>query len=127
MPWNANDYPDSMKNLPVNVRDKAIEIANALLEENYEEGKAIAIAIDRARSAVGKGHGNDEDRPVYHLRPKEGDEVWQLIKEEGKCSILTDQTKEGLSDKAKDYVKERDGILVIHHADGSEERRLYEN
>ena len=31
MPWNKNNYPDSMKNLDEEVRKKAIEIANALL------------------------------------------------------------------------------------------------
>ncbi|MBM7648515.1 uncharacterized protein YdaT [Bacillus ectoiniformans] len=125
MPWSKNDYPDSMKNLPDEVRDKAIEIANALLEENKDEGRAIAIAIDRARSAVGKGHGNDEGRPVYHLQPKE--DGWQLIKENGQRSILTDETKTDLSVRAKEYVKEHDGILVVHKEDGSEDQRLYEN
>lgn len=48
MPWNKNNYPDSMKNLTEEVREKAIEIANALLEEDYEEGKAIPIAIAKA-------------------------------------------------------------------------------
>jgi uncharacterized protein YdaT len=32
MPWNAAYYPASMKNLPPEVREKAIDIANALLE-----------------------------------------------------------------------------------------------
>ncbi|WP_174733016.1 DUF2188 domain-containing protein [Mesobacillus harenae] len=50
MPWTNNDYPDSMKNLKPDVRDKAIEIANALVEEEgYEDGKAIPIAIDKAK------------------------------------------------------------------------------
>ncbi|MDP1419842.1 DUF2188 domain-containing protein [Peribacillus simplex] len=49
MPWNKNDYPNSMKNLDEDVREKAIEIANALLDEGYEDGKAIPIAIDRAK------------------------------------------------------------------------------
>ncbi|MDV3001131.1 MAG: hypothetical protein N5P05_002737 [Chroococcopsis gigantea SAG 12.99] len=44
MPWSSKDYPVSLKNLHPEVRDKAIEIANALLYEGYEEGKAIAIA-----------------------------------------------------------------------------------
>lgn len=49
MPWSENDYPASMKNLTEEVRDKALEIANALLEENdYDEGKAIPIAIAKA-------------------------------------------------------------------------------
>jgi uncharacterized protein YdaT len=45
MPWNEAYYPRSMRNLPPEVRSKAIEIANALLEEGYDEGKAIRIAI----------------------------------------------------------------------------------
>lgn len=48
MPWNKQNYPPSMKNLDVRVRNKAIEIANALLEEDYEEGRAIAIATAKA-------------------------------------------------------------------------------
>ncbi|MDR4926037.1 hypothetical protein [Peribacillus simplex] len=54
MPWNKNDHPNSMKNLDKDVREKAIEIANALLDEGYEDGKAIPIAIDRAKMSVGK-------------------------------------------------------------------------
>lgn len=38
-----------MANLPPRVRAKAIEIANALLEEGYDEGKAIRIAIAQAK------------------------------------------------------------------------------
>ncbi|WP_367660177.1 hypothetical protein [Cytobacillus gottheilii] len=49
MPWSKNDYPDAMKNLDPTVRNKAIEIANALLDEDYEEGRAIPIAIDKAK------------------------------------------------------------------------------
>jgi len=51
MPWTKNDYPASMKNLPVEVREKAIEIANALLDEgdNMDDGVAIATAISRAK------------------------------------------------------------------------------
>ncbi len=49
MPWDAARYPASMKNLPEAVREKAIAIANALLAEGMDEGKAIRIAIARAR------------------------------------------------------------------------------
>ena len=48
MPWTQNDYPRSLKNLTPQVRNKAIEIANALLEEGWEEGRAIAIATEKA-------------------------------------------------------------------------------
>jgi len=49
MPWNASYYPTSMKNLPPLVREKAMEIANALLSEGMEEGKAIRVAIAKAK------------------------------------------------------------------------------
>lgn len=48
MPWNKNDYPVSMKNLKPRIRHKAIDIANALLDDGYEEGRAIAIATAKA-------------------------------------------------------------------------------
>ena len=50
MPWTEKNYPASMKNLPEQVRRKAIEIANALLEDKQmDEGMAIATAISRAK------------------------------------------------------------------------------
>jgi len=38
-----------MEMLPERVREKAIEIANALLEEGMDEGRAIRIAIAKAK------------------------------------------------------------------------------
>jgi uncharacterized protein YdaT len=49
MPWDEDDFPVSMKNLPPLVRSKAIEIANALLESRHPEGQAIRIAIAQAK------------------------------------------------------------------------------
>ena len=49
MPWDETYYPRSMQNLSPEVRLKAIEIANALLEEGYDEGKAIRVAIAKAK------------------------------------------------------------------------------
>jgi uncharacterized protein YdaT len=49
MPWTTSRYPASMKNLPAGVREKAIVIANAVLEDGYSEGLAIRIAISRAK------------------------------------------------------------------------------
>jgi uncharacterized protein YdaT len=49
MPWNESYYPPAMEHLSEIVRSKAIEIANALLEEGYEEGMAIRIGIAKAK------------------------------------------------------------------------------
>lgn len=52
MPWTIERYPVSMRHLPQAVRGKAIEIANALLADGVDEGKAIRIAIAKARQWV---------------------------------------------------------------------------
>ncbi|GGA22023.1 hypothetical protein [Paenibacillus physcomitrellae] len=59
MPWSKNDYPPSMKNLDPRVRRKAVEIANALLEDGYEEGRAIAIGTAKAEE-WDKDHPKDK-------------------------------------------------------------------
>lgn len=54
MPWTKQNYPDSMKNLMAPVRNKAIDIANALLRDGREEGSAIAIATAQAEKWAGE-------------------------------------------------------------------------
>ena len=54
MPWYNGDYPPSYKNQPVKLREKAVEIANALLQEGAEEGIAIATGLKRAREVMKK-------------------------------------------------------------------------
>ncbi len=59
MPWTKTNYPVSMKNLPEPIRNKAIEIANALLiEKNMDEGMTIAIAISRAEEWAERHYAN---------------------------------------------------------------------
>jgi uncharacterized protein YdaT len=120
MPWSKNDYPVSFKNLNEDVRDKAIEIANALLKDGYEESRAIPIALSKAKQYV---HG-DSDRPEYEV-VSDGD-VWKLKKVDGERAIMSEDTKSDLLDKAKSYVNEHDGILNIYKEDGSFEDQFYE-
>jgi len=49
MPWYNGDFPPSYKNQPEKLRNKAVEIANSLLENGAEEGIAIATGLKRAR------------------------------------------------------------------------------
>jgi uncharacterized protein YdaT len=49
MPWALEHYPPAMRRMPVVMRAKAIEIANALLERGEDEGRAIRIGIAQAR------------------------------------------------------------------------------
>ncbi|WP_244874184.1 DUF2188 domain-containing protein, partial [Cupriavidus numazuensis] len=70
MPWNSGYFPISMKNLQPEVRAKAIEIANALLEQGYGEGMAIRIAIAQAHRWAARHAVEDVAiRTPAHHRP----------------------------------------------------------
>jgi len=57
MPWTSTYYPASMSHLPLDVREKAIEIANAMLREGHDEGMAIRVAIARAKEWAQRRYG----------------------------------------------------------------------
>jgi len=50
MPWTIERPPTSMRHLPLPVLEKAVEIANALLAQGSDEGRAIRIAIASAKA-----------------------------------------------------------------------------
>lgn len=138
MPWTKKDYPVSMKNLPATVRNKAIEIANALLEErNMEEGIVIATAISRAKDwAVEHGksikpakggrvtdikiHGQDR-----YVIPYENE--W-AIKVEGKDKVekIFHYKKEAVQQASRE-AKKANGTLTIQRKTGKVERRISYN
>ncbi|VDG96612.1 Uncharacterized protein conserved in bacteria [Lysinibacillus sphaericus] len=121
MPWTKDDYPDTFKNVGADVRNKAIEIGNALLREGYEEGRAISIGLSQARETV---EGKAEDRPHFEVRSRENE--WVLKKKNASSVIYKEDTKSTLLDKAKPYVNEHDGVLTVYREDGTKEQTLYE-
>jgi uncharacterized protein YdaT len=54
MPWSGADFPNAMKNLDRKTRSKAIDIANAVLRDSGDEGKAIRIGIAQAKKLKDK-------------------------------------------------------------------------
>ena len=48
--WTNTQYPSDMRHLPERIREKAIEIANQLQMNGYNETKAVPIAIAEART-----------------------------------------------------------------------------
>jgi len=95
MPWTKHDYPASMKNLPTEVREKAIDIANALLEESeMDEGIAIATAISRAKDwAANRGKAIEpvsDDAKTSDV--KEHGEDRYVIPYEGKWAVRSERS-----------------------------------
>ena len=60
MPWNEDYYPPAMEHLSPVIRSKAIEIANALLEEGHDEGFAIRVG-HRPCQGMGRAAGLDSE------------------------------------------------------------------
>jgi len=134
MPWTKKDFPDSMKNLPEAVRNKAIEIANALLEEkNMDEGIAIATAISRAKDwAVNHGRQSEaaegtsrktdikehgEDR---YVSPH--DDKWRVKKEKGKKTEVFNSKTEAVKQAEKE-ARESNASVTILGKHGKIEKR----
>jgi uncharacterized protein YdaT len=138
MPWTKTKYPDSMKNLPVSVRNKAIEIGNALLEEGtMEEGIAIATAISRAKDWAAE-HGRKTEDPekskITDVKEHGKDRVvipyeneW-AIKVEGREKVeKIFHTKSEAVKQARKEAKKINGSLTIQRKTGKIERRVSYN
>ncbi|HYC84857.1 MAG TPA: DUF2188 domain-containing protein [Chryseosolibacter sp.] len=138
MPWTKKDYPVSMKNLPKAVREKAIEIANALLEEaRMKEGIVIATAISRAkdwavnhgkraeskrsRSTDVKRHG--EDRYVIPYNEKE----WAIRKEGAVKVEKVFASKPEAVKKARQEARQANASLTIQKRTGKVQQRISYN
>ena len=134
MPWTKNEYPNSMKNLPAAVRGKAVEIANALLEErDMDEGIAIATAISRAKDWA-KNHGKASEAPegtsektdVKHhgedryVTPHDGE--WAVKKEKSeKAGVF--KTKEQALEAASREAKAANASVTVQGKNGKIESR----
>ncbi|MGE6228275.1 DUF2188 domain-containing protein [Paenibacillus sp. GbtcB18] len=130
MPWTKNDYPPSMKNLPERVRKKAVEIANALLDDGYEEGRAIAIATAKAeewednhpdhrsggKSGTERRASSSHSSPLHVVPDGDG---W-AVKAEGEDEPRYEaDTKSDAVKKADELASDANTRAVIHRKDGT--------
>lgn len=63
MPWYNGTYPPSYKNQPPDIRAKAVEIANELLLQGFDEGAAIATGLKKAREFFEERKDGDNSKP----------------------------------------------------------------
>ncbi|SDB99139.1 Uncharacterized protein YdaT [Terribacillus halophilus] len=144
MPWTMDDYPASLKNLDKPVKKKAIEIANALVDEGYDESRAIPIATSQAKEwhenaskrEVKDFMKNDDptkrDSDASHSNPDLIDNAEEVVPhEEGwavqaKGSKRPSQVFDNKQDavkRAKEIAKNKGTETIIHKKDGSVEKR----
>lgn len=120
MSWTTRDYPASLKNLTDPVRDKAIEIANALLSDGYGEGRALRIATAQAEDWARRRHIEAwADRPL-HLNPHvvPHGERWAIRVEGGERSGGVFETRYEAVERAKEMALRQEADVVVHALDG---------
>lgn len=140
MPWDMNDYPDSMKNLDPLVRKKAIDIANALEEDGYEDDRAIPIA--QAQAGDWFDSASDEEKEAFEQEPNPTkndkhdsssneelldndvevvfeDEVWKVQTVDAERADQTFEYKEDAVARAEDVARNKESSVRIYKKDGS--------
>ncbi|MCY7493418.1 DUF2188 domain-containing protein [Bacillus safensis] len=139
MPWTMNDYPASFKSLDNVIRKKALEIANKMIQEGYEENRAIPIAISQAKEWKKNAAEKDVENFSSHgsVKPTESsssarpelmdhaqhvvkhEEGWAIQTEKAKRASEVKETKQEAIDRAKEISANKGTSVVIHRKDGT--------
>jgi uncharacterized protein YdaT len=140
MPWTKNDYPVSMKNLPKEVREKAIEIGNALLEDtSMKEGIAIATAISRAKDwAANRGKETESKSPETRSTDvkKHGEDRYVIPYDKGEWAIKNEgadrvekvfHSKKEAVQQARKEARRANASLTIQKRTGKVQQRISYN
>lgn len=149
MPWNMKDYPSSLKNEAYAVRKKAIDIANAMVDEGYDESRAIPIATKQAKTWYNDASKDEinafvrqadptehDDENEYESRPEMLDKNEHVVPHQDGWAVKSQDaeqpsdiftTKDEAVNRAKEIAKNKGSHLIIHKQDGTiEEQRSYE-
>lgn len=120
MPWSEHDYPNTFKNMTPEVRSKAIEIGNELLDQ-YEEQRAIRIATAKAKEWAG-----NRDIDIWESEPPSGKDQhvvphergWAVLAEGSQQPTKVFRLKPEAEDRARDIARNQETHVVIHGSDG---------
>lgn len=137
--YTRTDYPDALKNLDKVVRDKAIDIINAMLAEGYDEGDAIPIAIDQAKEWEEDAQASEkrtirkqsltdheEDEGPSSARLQDADvvisynrdeEAWQVKSQGAKQVEGYYETKKEARDRGQEIAENKDSQLIVKNKD----------
>lgn len=144
MPWTLDDYPNSLKNLPYVTKKKAIDIANALVTDGYEEERAIPIATEQAKEWA--DHATEKEKSHYEkhgkvtehqvddsARPALLEKDVLVVWQEDKWAVRTKtakkasklfQTKEKAVAYGKEVAENKGTTLHIYKKDGTVESKI---
>ncbi|WP_232735799.1 DUF2188 domain-containing protein [Alteribacter populi] len=110
---SLTDSGQLRRGLEKDVQHKAIEIANSLLEDGYEEGRAIPIAIAQAKKVRPKSN------VTYQVAPVDGDNQWEVRKEGADRATNVFNKKQEALDRANELIDSQNAKVMIHRQDGT--------
>lgn len=148
MVWNMQDYPSTMKNLDELVRKKAIDVANALLQDGYPEDRAIPIATKQAQEWYDNASPEEKETFRQEAPPQKNDphngkkqnefllntnvqvkhqrNQWQVISKGAKKPSEIYDNKNKAIERAKYIAQNKGTKLEIYKQDGQlQETRDY--
>lgn len=139
MPWDMKDYPNSMKNMDPLLRKKAIDIANALLAQGYEDDRAIPIAHSQAHEWFDNASNQELKEFENAPNPKKNDEhqsdanldllnndvkvfyeedLWKVQTVGAEQADQTFEYKEEAINRAEEIAKNKESKVVIYKREG---------
>ena len=143
MPWNMQDYPDSLKNFEPLLRKKIIDIANALEESGYEDDRAIPIAINEGKEWYNNASQSERDAFEKEANPQKDDdhdtssanpdlldndvevfyedEQWKVKTVDAERASDTFDKKSNAIERAKEIAENRDANVISYTKDGKKQ------
>lgn len=139
MPWNMRDYPTSLKNFDPLIRKKIIDIANALVQNGYEEDRAIPIATSQGKEWYENASQEELDQFKEEPNPSMNDdheltsnpdlldedvevfyedEQWKVKTQKAQRASDTFDRKEEALDRAKEIADNRGTQVISYTKDG---------
>ena len=142
MPWDMKDYPDSMKNMEPLLRKKAIDIANALEAQGYEDARAIPIAHAQAQEWL--ENASDDEISAFEEEPNPTkddehdtsanedlinndvevlyeDDVWKVQTVDAKRADQTFDYKADAIARSEEIAENRGSKVIIYKQDGDKQ------
>ena len=114
MPFTNQSYPASFKVLRQEIKNKAIEIANLLIDNGYEEGMAEIIAFSNAKlwMCYLANETTGRKNPGVHLVPHP--QGWALISEDATLLHFIIRNRTDALMKSRSFAKNEKLKLFIH-------------
>ncbi|MBA3868461.1 MAG: DUF2188 domain-containing protein [Anaerolineae bacterium] len=114
--------PPTMQYMDTQVRDKAFDIFNALLDEGYDDAQAIPIAIAQAKKwAQGHRHGQDSQQCVHVVPHPDG---WAVRRANAQKSNFIFKRMSDAKTKALEIGKREQVGIVLHDEYGEVQQHI---